>query len=156
MKWMEDYTKYFNTRKGWDEASFDWHSSDYTMVKPDGATITDTTKAWEEQKAMYAPFTSEFHEPYFLVCWETSDGWAMLGQAYLFANMAGNPGEGEQKARDGQGREWDVQIPSAFHFNYAKREGAAHAGIEMRRAEIMSDSMPAVQILMKRGLLKLG
>jgi len=154
MKWMQDYTEYFNSRQGWDHDSTDWHSSDFTLVKPDGTVVTGSAETWAEQKAMYAPFTSEVHEPYFLVCWETSNGWGMLGQAYLLANCAGAPSAGETKVKDSQGREWDVKIPSAFHFTYVKKDGARHGGIEMSHAEIMGDSMPAVQILMKRGVIK--
>lgn len=155
MKWMEDYTINFNARRGWESPSTDWHSSDYTLVKADGSRYTDPEAAYKEQKDMYAPFTKEFHEPYFLVCWETDNGWAMLGQAHMFANCAGEPAAGEVKVKDLQGREWDVKIPGAFHFTYVKTEGAAHGGIVMSKAEIMSDSMPAVQILLKRGALKL-
>ena len=103
---------------------------------------------------MYQFFTSEFHEPYFLVTWETKDGWDMLGQAQFFANLPGAPTPQEQKAKDLQGRQWDVKIPSAFYFSYVKHSGARHDGILMKKAEIMSDSMPAVQILMARGVIK--
>ncbi|EXJ85124.1 hypothetical protein A1O3_05799 [Capronia epimyces CBS 606.96] len=154
MKWMEDYTKAFNAREGWDRKASDWHASEYTLVTPDGSTYTDAEESFNETKAMYAPFTKEFHEPYFLVCWETSTGWEMLGQAHLFANCAGNPGPGEQKVKDLQGREWDVKIPGAFHFAYLSQQGAAHGGIELSRAEIMSDSLPAIQVLKKRGLIE--
>jgi hypothetical protein len=154
MKWMEDYTKAFNAREQWDQTSSDWHTSDYTLVTPDGSTYTDPDEAFKHSTGIYAPFTNEFHEPYFLTCWETSTGWEMLGQAYLFANCPGTPTAEEKKVKDLQGREWDVKIPGAFHFGYQKKEGAAHGGIEMNKAEIMCDSLPAVKILQQRGLLK--
>lgn len=155
MKWMEDYTLAYNARANWDQKSYDWHTSDFSLVKPDGTEFTDAEEAWAQSKALYTPFTSEFHEPYFLVTWETDEGYEMLGQAYLFANCVGQASEGEQKVKDGQGREWDVKIPGAFKFQYVKKDIAVHGGFEMRRAEIMSESMPAVQILMKRGVMKL-
>jgi hypothetical protein len=155
MKWMEDYTIAFNARSNWDQKSSDWHTSDFSLIKPDGVRVTDADEAFEQAKALYAPFTKEFHEPYFLVSWETSDGYGMLGQAHCFANCPGEPVQGEQKVKDGQGREWDVKIPGAFLFDYVKKDGAAHGGFELRRCEIMSDSMPAVQILLKRGVMKL-
>lgn len=155
MKWMEDYTLNFNARGGWDKKSTDWHTSDFTLVKPDATVYDNADEAFQQVKEMYASFTKEFHEPYFLVVWENSDGYEMLGQAHLFGNIPGQASAGEQKVRDGQGREWDVKIPGAFHFHYVKNPNAAHGGFELKRAEIISDSMPAVQILMKRGLLKL-
>lgn len=155
MKWMEDYTLNFNARGNWDQKSSDWHTSDFTLVKPDGSVYKDADEAFHQAKDMYATFTKEFHEPYFLVAWETSDGYEMLGQAHLFANCAGQPGQEEKKVRDGQGREWDVKIPGGFHFEYVKKQGAAHGDYELRRTEILSDSLPALQILMKRGVWKM-
>lgn len=154
MKWMEDYTLNFNKRGGWDQKRNDWHSEDFTLVKPDGSVHTGHENAFEQSKSMYGLFTSEFHEPYFLVCWETGTGWEMLGQAYFYANCVGESAVGEKKVKDLQGREWDVKIPSAFLFKYLKKDGAAHGGIELGRCEIMSDSLPAVQILMQRGVIK--
>lgn len=155
MKWMEDYTIAFNARSNWDQKTSDWHTSDFTLVKPDAAEIKGDEEAFEQVKGLYAPFTQEFHEPYFLVVWERQDGYEMLGQAHCFANCPGEPSQGEQKVKDLQGREWDVKIPGAFRFVYIKKDGAAHGDFELQRAEIMSDSMPAVQILLKRGVMKL-
>ena len=155
MKWMEDYTIAFNARSNWGEKTSDWHSSDFILVKPDGAEIKGEEESFKHAKSMYEPFTKEFHEPYFLVCWDTNEGSEMIGQAYLFANCPGNPSEGEQKHKDGQGREWDVKIPGGFHFWYVKKQGAAHGDYEMGRTEITSDSFPAVQLLLKRGVMKL-
>ena len=154
MKWMEDYTAFYNARSDWDQDTSDWLSPDFTLVKPDGTVFADHKQAFKESKAMYQFFTKEFHEPYFLVCWENDQGWQMFGQAHMFANLPGNPSAGEQKVKDLQGREWDVKIPGAFNFVYAKNPGAAHGGIEMTKAEIMSDSGPAVVNLLKRGVLK--
>jgi hypothetical protein len=129
-------------------------SADFTLVKPDGSSHTGNAPAFKESKSMYQFFTSEFHEPYFLVTWETPDGWDMIGQAHLFANLPGEATPQEEKVKDLQGREWDVKIPGAFVFQYVKQEGAPHDGIVLKRTEIMSDSMPAVQLLMARGVIK--
>jgi hypothetical protein len=103
---------------------------------------------------MYQFFTSEFHEPYFLVTWETNDGWEMFGQANLFAELSGNATAQEKKVQDQTGRDWDVKMPSAFRFVYTKQEGAPHDGILLKRIEVMSDSLPTVQLLMARGVIK--
>lgn len=152
MRWMEIYTHNFNARGGWDKSPFDWHTSDFTLVKADGSLYSNADEAFEQMKQMYAPFTKEFHEPYFLICWETKTGWEMLGQAHFYANCRGEPVAGEKKVQDGQGREWDVKIPGAFKFTYVKKEEAAHDGIELQRSEVMVDSLPAVQVLMQRGV----
>ena len=39
-------------------------------MKPDGTSHTGSGPAFKESKALYQFFTSEVHEPYFLVCWE--------------------------------------------------------------------------------------
>ncbi|KAJ4344576.1 uncharacterized protein N0V89_012320 [Didymosphaeria variabile] len=154
MKWMEEYTLNFNKRGDWDQEESDWLSSDFTLIKPDGKTSTGNAAAFAESKGMYQYFTSEFHEPYFLVTWETNEGWEMLGQAYFFAELPGNATAQEKKAQDLAGREWDVKIPAAFHFVYVKQKDASHDGIVLKRTEIMSDSLPAVQILMARGVIQ--
>ena len=79
----------------------------------------------------------------------------MIGQAWLHANLPGEPKTGERRVKDLSGKEWDVKIPGGFHFVYVKQEGAPHDGIVLARTEIMSDSMPAVQILMARGVMKM-
>jgi hypothetical protein len=129
-------------------------SPDFTLVKPDGISTTGNAPAFKESKGMYQFFTSELHEPYFLVCWETKDGWDMIGQAHLYANLPGDATPQEKKVKDLQGQEWHVKIPGAFVFSYVRQNGAPHDGIVLRRTEIMSDSMPAVQILMARGVIK--
>jgi hypothetical protein len=102
---------------------------------------------------MYKLFTSEFHEPYFLVTWETENGWEMLGDANLYANIPGEPTPDQKKVTDGQGREWDVVIPSGFKFHYTKKEGAP-GGIAISRTEITSDALPPIQIAVARGVIK--
>jgi hypothetical protein len=123
-------------------------------VKPDGTSYSGNAEVFKESKSMYQFFTKEFHEPYFLVTWETPSGWDMLGQAYLYANLPGEATSNEQKVKDLQGREWDTKTPAAFKFEYVKQEGAKHGGITIKRTEIMGDSLPAVQILMARGVIK--
>ncbi|ETI29505.1 hypothetical protein G647_01958 [Cladophialophora carrionii CBS 160.54] len=154
MKWMEDYTRNFNKRADWGKDECDWFSADFTLVKPDGSSHTGNAQAFKESKSMYQFFTSESHEPYLLVTWETKDGWNMIGQAHLFANLPGQATPQEKKVKDLQGREWDVKIPGAFVFHYVRQSGAAHDGIVLKRTEIMSDSLPAVQMLMARGVIK--
>ncbi|KIY02563.1 uncharacterized protein Z520_01028 [Fonsecaea multimorphosa CBS 102226] len=155
MKWMEQYTIEFNKRGDWSKEESDWLSKDAVLIKPDGSVHKGNADAFKEAKAVYSAFTSEFHEPYFLICVDTDDGWEMIGTAHMFANCQGTPTAAEKKVKDLQGREWDVKIPGGFHFYYAKQSKAAHDGIVLKKTEILCDSMPAVQILLARGVLKL-
>jgi hypothetical protein len=112
-------------------------TSDFTLVKPDGSTTSGNAAAFKEAKGLYQFCKNELHEPYFLVTWETENGWAMLGQAYLFANLPGDATAQEKKAADLSGKEWDVKIPAAFRFEYVKQDGAPHDGILLKRTEIV-------------------
>ncbi|KAK7184177.1 hypothetical protein DPSP01_001189 [Paraphaeosphaeria sporulosa] len=154
MKWMENFTRTFNKREEWDKEESEWLSQDFTFVKPDGKSSTGNAVAFAESKNMYQHFTSEFHEPYFIITWETKDGWEMIGQAHIFANLRGNATAQEKKVQDLSGRDWDIKIPGAFHFWYVKQDGAPHGGILMKKKEVMSDSLPVVQILTTRGVLQ--
>lgn len=77
----------------------------------------------------------------------------MIGQAHVFARLRGNVTAQEKKVQDLAGRDWDIKVPGAFHFWYVKQEGAPHDGIVMKKEEVMSDSLPAMQLLMARGVL---
>lgn len=44
----------------------------------------------------------------------------MFGSADCFFNLPGAPAAGESKVRDPEGREWDVQVPGAFAFEYVR------------------------------------
>lgn len=89
----------------------------------------------------------------FLVCFEDGeDGWQMIGQADMFANL---PGDGVlEKVRDRQGREWDVRVPSAFRFQYVRHEGAKHDGILLKMCKIYGDTAPVLGKMTQRRLLK--
>ena len=74
----------------------------------------------------------------------------MDGMAGVFVDL---PGQGKQAgngAKDNEGREWDLRIPGAFHFDYVK-EGS---GFKLARTEIYSDSGPAMTMFLQRGLIK--
>ncbi|KAF9730633.1 hypothetical protein PMIN01_11502 [Paraphaeosphaeria minitans] len=184
MKWMEEYTLSFNKRAEWDKeesewVSFSWFyssefqndptssstynemthhhlqlSPDFTFVRPDGKSSTGNAAAFAESKTMYQHFTSEFHDPCFIITWETEFGWEMIGQAHIFANLRGNATAQEEKVQDSGGRDWDIKVPAAFHFWYVRKEGAPHGGIVMEKKEVMCDSLPAMQRLTARGVFQ--
>jgi len=152
MKFMEDYTINCIDNKSFDKPYSDWHTDNYSLLKSDGTEIKDAKAAWAGVGATYAPFTAHLHQPFFLSCHETSYGYEMIGQAWVFANFPGNASAGEQKHKDAQGKEWDMKIPGGFRFEYVKDAGPK--GFKLQRSEIMSDSGPAVLTLLKRGLIK--
>jgi len=154
MKWMEAYTDAFDSRESWSTPYTDWHVEDWYGVKADGQATSTGQKGWEELKEVYAPFLQQKHEPYFLVCFETHDGYEMIGQALVYGKLPGHPTADEKRVQDRSGKEWDVAVPGGFHFFYVKGDGAKHGGFLMKKSEIMSDSIPVVTILQKRGLLK--
>jgi hypothetical protein len=154
MKWMEDYARMFD-RKGYHQEKWtDWLTEDIVLTKGDNTTH-EGEDAWNAAIAVYAPFTEYFHCPYYLVTTETSDGWEMLGQAHIYANLAGQRGEGEppqvKDRRDG--KMWDVCIPGAFRFQYVKGKGAH--GMALKRIDLHAENLAAVLTLVKRGVIQL-
>jgi hypothetical protein len=65
--------------------------------------------------------------------------------------LTGIIGEGEKK-KDLQGREWDVEVPGAFHFTYIKEDGA-HKGLRLSEEKLYADGLPMVGALLKRGMI---
>jgi len=152
MQWMEKYTLAFDADQLASSSFSDWHTDDLTYQKGTGEVITGGETAFKACLEVYAPFAAHLHEPAFVIVWETEDGYEMVGQATLFADLK-VPG-GEKKMADLTGRKWDIGIPGMFRFSYMKVEGAPHDGLKMRRNEVFSDSGPAIVEMLKRGMVK--
>ncbi len=156
MKWMEPFTRWWDSRE-WttDESSLsNWATSDFALYPADGSSAKGTKAAYAALKALYGPLAAHLHEPTYLVASETEDGWEMLGQASFYADLGGEPGEGEKKVKDGKGREWDMCVPSAFHIWYVKDEKAGNGGAMLiKKEEIMTDSGVGMRAALKRGLV---
>lgn len=161
MKWMEQYTIAYETSGVRDRPYTEWNTEDNTFIASDG-TVSKGEAGFEANKAAYAPLAKFHHEPYFVVCVETDYGWEMIGQARIYANLAGERGADEPpKIKDnatgnGKGEEWDVMVPGAFRFEYVKDDKGVHDGIRLRKTEIMADNLPVVMTMAKRGLINLG
>jgi hypothetical protein len=145
VKWMEVHTYEFDTRT-WESKRY---TSDFTYVAPDGQVHEGRDKALEAIKTTYAPLTAQCHRPYFMVCTETEEGYDMIGQATLYANLSGEPAAGESKVTDKDGKKWDLAIPGAFHFWCVKTED----GFLLKRTEMHADTGPLVMGLLKRGVI---
>lgn len=151
MAWMEKYTNFFDLR-AFDTPHSDWHTNDFTLHKADGAVVKGGRQAWAALAEIYGPFAAHVHNPVFLACWETADGWGMMGCADVCINL---PVSGEQpKVKDRYGKDWDVIIPGAFKFDYVKDASAKYDGLKLRRTEIFYDSGPAVKRMLQRGMIK--
>lgn len=102
--------------------------------------------------SIYGAFAAHLHDPNFLSCTETKDGWDMIGQANVFGNLHV---EGkEPKVKDSMGKEWDVMTPAAFHFEYVRDGKAKHDGVKLQSTKTFCDSGPALMLMLKRGQLK--
>jgi len=151
MKWMEQYTLDFDTN----DFSPKWYSKDWSLHKADGVIISGRENGIAALRELYGPLTSHLHEPYYLVCTEVADGWDMIGFANVYGNLNGSPAPGEKKVKDLQGKEWDLRVPSGFHFHYIKDSKAENGGgIVLKKTEITSDSGVPMGIMLKRGLIQ--
>lgn len=130
-----------------------YQTSDFTYAKPNGQIFPSGKASWDQVAEDYSFFTKYHHEPYFFVCWERQqgDGWEMLGNAWLFANLPNGNGSG---IKDGKGREWEIKVPAGFHFVYMKDSSAKHGGINLATTSVTSDTGPVVVELLKRGVMK--
>lgn len=150
MKWMEHYTTDIIDARKFDLATRESGlTDDWTLQKSTGEVIEGAEKAQAALKELYAPFSAHFHQPSYLVCWETERGWDMLGVANLWWTLVA-PGK-EEKMKGPDGKEWDGVTPSAFRFKYAK---GGKDGVELYKTEIFSDPSAAMVKMLQRGMLK--
>jgi len=131
----------------------DWYIDDLTMYKANGEVIHSGKKAWVEGlPSTYGPFKAHLHDPDSLSCYETKDGWDMIGQVDVYTNL--HIEGSEPKVKDSSGKEWDVVTPAAFHFQYVKDSKANHDGIRLKSTKILCNSGPAHILMLKREHLK--
>lgn len=108
--WMEKYTKMWDGRKVSEENAAEWNTNDYVFTDGKGVSTKGAVEAHRAATAAYAPFSGYHHEPNGpLSCWETGNGYFMIGQATLFADLP-VPGDAKSKV-DAEGRSWDLAMP---------------------------------------------
>jgi hypothetical protein len=157
MAWMEKYTvDNFNNPAVFanKDAMAKLHTADWVHVNSDGAMFEGFDNSFAATQQIYAPFAAGFsHEPRFWSCWENDDGeWEMVGKAVMYADLPAGSG-GQKVHADLKGRKWDLALQGMFHFWYVK-DSTGIDGFRMKRSEVFSDTFPAVQEMMKRGLIK--
>ena len=124
------------------------HTRDWTLQKSSGEVVEGNEKAWKALQEVYAPFKEHVHDPNFFVCWESKDGWELIGTASVYYILQA-PGEGGVKGP--HGKQWDGVAPGAFHFDMVKAGGDK---LELRRTSIFTDPSAALVQMLKRGMLK--
>ncbi|ORX96756.1 hypothetical protein BCR34DRAFT_578443 [Clohesyomyces aquaticus] len=150
--WMHHFTKEVFDARNWDVPGSTYCTPDFVFQKSDGTEINGAEEGWAADKAMYAPFTAHKHEPRHFRLAETTDGWDLLGNARMYVNVPGQPGPGEKKVKDLEGNEWDAVLYGTFRFIYVK-DADGYQGIKLRRVELYSDPLPALGLLLKRGVM---
>jgi hypothetical protein len=155
LAWMEKYTvETFNNPAVLKnkEAFAKWHTADFVYNNSDGTKYDGFEAAYAAIQQIYTPFAGFSHEPSFFNCWETEEGWEMVGTATMYADLP-VPG-GEKTNEDLHGKKWDLGLPGMFHFWYVK-DDSGPGGFKMKRSDVFSDTFPAVQEMVKRGMIKL-
>lgn len=113
------------------------------LQKPNGTVIKGADEVWKALPGMYARFAAQKHVPEFLICWETDDGWGMIGIATMYFNFDGLP---TGTITDPDGRKWHGHGSGAFQFFYV-RDGSS--GIKLKQKRIFSDSSPAMKLMLQ-------
>lgn len=150
MKWMEHYTKEIIDKRAWDTPVSSYHTHAFSLQKSTGEVIHGAENAWKSlTQDVYAPFSSQCHDPTFAMVWEKENGWGMFGIANLYYNLV-VPGDGEKVKAVGS--EWDGVVPAAFRFSYT--HNGSGEDIKLEKTEIFNDPSAAIVMMMKRGMLK--
>ncbi|KAG9563049.1 hypothetical protein KCU71_g1147, partial [Aureobasidium melanogenum] len=153
-KWFEKIVHEIFDAHKWNTPYSELYTDDMELLKPDGSTVKGVKEAWAAVAQLYGPFTTQSTQPFYMVVTETDYGWEMIGQAWIYGNLLGEPAKGEQKVMDNSGKEWDVGMAGGFRFQYRKVDGAKHGDMLLQMVQIMSDTGPLLMRMMGRGLIK--
>lgn len=146
--WMFDYEKALDWGDMKSGPYTAWHSDDFVYAKS-GVAHPPGAVSWAKFLSDYAPFTAHYHEPIYYVLHETETGWELIGEANVYVKL---PVPGGEKVKDGEGREWDMKAPGAFHFIFLK-DPSGPKGIKMQKQIIYADMLPVAKELVKRGMI---
>jgi hypothetical protein len=149
MDWMFDYEAAFDWGDMKSGSHAPWHSDDFSFTKSTGVCVTGGAAAWSALLEMYAPFSSHYHEPAFIIIWESATGYELFGWAKIFAKL---PAPGEPTKTDLEGRKWDIEAPGAFYFEYVK-DPSGPKGLKLKGQKLFADGMPMIGEMVKRGMV---
>lgn len=97
----------------------------------------------------YAPFTGGHkHDPTELFTWQEGDHWCMFGHARCYIGFE----DQANTVKDQHGDAWNVVVEATYRFVYVK-DDSAPKGFRMRETKIYADPMPAVQFMLKKGIV---
>ncbi|MCJ1303633.1 hypothetical protein MMC08_006443 [Hypocenomyce scalaris] len=153
MAWMESYTLGIIDAKKFSTPYNYYHGDNFSFQLSNGTIVQGGAAAWEAAAQVYAPFPAHLHEPSYLLATESASGWKMLGVANVYFALPGPP-SAEAKVKDLSGKEWDVVVPSSFHFEYEKSDKAKEGGIVLKSTKIYGDTAPVLVRMLKQGLVK--
>jgi hypothetical protein len=153
MKWMETYTYEFDRTQVFTKGGSpnDWLTSDFSVTLSDGTRITGMESALQALKEKYAPFSGgQKHDSTELLMWEDGEQWVMFGSAKVYVGFDGV--DVAKEIRDLQGEAWHAAIRATYRFVYV-REESKHGGFKMKEAVIYADPMPAIEFMLKQGIV---
>lgn len=148
--WMFEFSEAFDrgNLKSTPFAKNPYHTADFTY-NFNGAVTTGGEAAWNASLQVYGPFTEHFHEPAFVVIFETAVGYELIGIANLFANL---PVPGEQTKVDLSGKKWDIGAPGCFHFKFIN-DATGSRGLKMSEQNLYGDGLTLVAPMVQRGMI---
>jgi len=153
LAWLEKFTKAFDSRESWSGPYSDWHTDDYTFIKPNGEVTTGGDPAFKASQELYSAFTSSLHEPKWACAWETPNIWYVVGEATVYGDF---PDTGTERKRflDRTGRTWDIRLHGMFQFEFVKEKDTIHDGMKLKRLQVYCDTNPLVMEMLKKGMIK--
>lgn len=126
--------------------SFFDQTPDFVYHKSNGSIFKGSEAAWKQIDQDYAPFAQHKHDPTFLLAWETSQGWEMMGEVNFFFNL---PAPLPEIETDSEGKKWQGVGFGAYHFIYAK-DGD---GLKLKFTRIYSDPTPVMRLMLNSNLV---
>ena len=129
----------------------DWHTSELTLTKPNGETVSPGQPSWDALLEQYAPFSAHRHQPVWVAIWETDDGgYEFVGNAKMFADLL-VPG-GVKSKQDSNGRKWDVEGQAMSMCRFV-RDPSGPKGLKLAYFKLFLDPTPLMGEMVKRGMV---
>lgn len=153
LAWLEKCTKAFDSRESWSTPYSDWHTDDYTFIKPNGEVTTGGEPAFKATQENYRAFSSSLHEPQWACVWESQNIWNVIGEAIVYGDFP-DTGTENKRFEDRTGRTWDERLCGMFRFEFVQDKDAIHDGMKMKRLQAYCDTSPMVADMLKRGMMK--
>jgi hypothetical protein len=146
--WMFDYEEVLDSDELKQGGLAPWHADDFVYAK-NGVTAEPGAASWAKLLNDYGPFSAHYHEPEFVVAYETATGGELMGVANIYANFVI---PGEQTKTDLKGRTWELKSAAYFHFVWVK-DATGPKGLKLQREEIIAGGLLMVNAMMQKGMV---